>query len=31
MFGSYVIDSLGFPGIIDRPGIHLPGQDDGAV
>jgi hypothetical protein len=31
MFRSYVIDSLGFLGIIDRPGTHLPGQGDGAV
>ena len=31
MFGSFVIDSLGFLGIIDRPGTHLPGQGDGAV
>jgi hypothetical protein len=31
MFGIYVIDSLGFLGIIDRPGTHLPGQGDGAV
>jgi hypothetical protein len=31
MVGSYVNDSLGFLGIIDRPGTHLPGQGDGAV
>jgi hypothetical protein len=31
VFGSYVIDHLGFLGIIDWPGSHLPGQGDGAV
>jgi hypothetical protein len=31
MFGIYVIDHLGFLGIIDRPGSHRPGQGDGAV
>jgi hypothetical protein len=31
MFGSYVIDRLGFLGIIDRSGSHRPGLGDGTV
>jgi hypothetical protein len=31
MLGIYFVGSLGFLGIIDRPGSQLSGQGDGAV